>query len=120
MSLAVTPSGSVPSKLDAQALGLALHHGLRGEHVLELRRADAEGERAHAAMGAGVAVAADQRRAGQRQAQLGADDVDDAVAVLADVEQADAELLVFSRMHFSSGAPGGKVSAVRPGVVEMA
>ena len=60
--------------------------------MAELRGADAEGERAQAAMGRGVAVAADQRRARQGQALLRPDDMDDAVAVLADVEQAHARL----------------------------
>ena len=56
----------------------------------QLGRADAEGQRAHAAVRGGVAVAADQGRAGQGQALLGTDDVDDALAVLAEVEQLDA------------------------------
>jgi hypothetical protein len=75
---------------DAQPLGLALHHGLRGDHVHQLGRADAEGERAHAAMCRGVAVAADQGRAGQGQTLLGPHDMDDALAVLAEIEQLDA------------------------------
>src|SRR5204863_503300 len=40
-----------------------LHETLRGEHVLDLRRADAEGERAEGAVGRGVGVAADDRLA---------------------------------------------------------
>ena len=79
-------------EMHAEALGLALHHGLGGERMHQLRGADAKSERTHAAMGAGVAVAADQRRAGQGERQLRADDVHDAVAILAEVEQADAVL----------------------------
>ena len=84
--------GDPALEMHAEALGLALDHGLGGERMHQLRGADAEGERAHAAMGAGVAVAADQGRAGQGERQLGPDDVHDAVAVLAEVEQADAVL----------------------------
>ena len=71
----------------AQALGLPLYHGLRGDYVDQLGRADAEGQRAHAAVSGRMAVAADQRGAGQGQALLGAHDVDDALSVLAEVEQ---------------------------------
>src|SRR3546814_6948689 len=52
---------------------------LRREHMLDLARPDAEGERADSAMARGVAVAADDRRAGQRKALFGADDMDDAL-----------------------------------------
>ena len=48
--------------------------------MLDLGRADAVRQRAEGAMRRGVAVAADDRHAGQREALLGADDVDDALA----------------------------------------
>ncbi len=54
--------------------------------MLDFRRADAVGERAERAMGAGVAVAAHQRHAGQREALLRPDDVDDALALVELVE----------------------------------
>ena len=54
--------------------------------------------RAHAAMGAGVAVAAHQQGAGQGEAQLGPHDMDDALAGLAEIEQLDAPALASSRM----------------------
>jgi hypothetical protein len=66
---------------------------LGGEDVLDLARADAEGERAEGAVGAGVGVAADDRLAGLGVAQLRADHVDDALALGVDVVEADAELL---------------------------
>ncbi len=80
-------------EIDAHRLGLLLHDGLRGEHVREFAGADAPGERAERAVGAGMAVAADQQRAGQREAEFGPDDVHDALAVLADVVDLDARLL---------------------------
>ena len=54
--------------------------------MLDLGRADAVGERAEGAMGRSVAVAADQRRAGEREALLGPDDVHDALAPVELVE----------------------------------
>ncbi len=70
------------------------HGGQRlgGEDVLDLAGADAEGQRAERAVGAGVAVAADDRHAGLGDAELRADDVDDALAGVAHGVQADAEL----------------------------
>ena len=92
MSLAVTPSGSAPSTRDAHVLGLALDQRLGGEHMLDLGGADAVGERAEGAVRRGVAVAADDGHAGQGEALLRADDVDDALAVVELVEILDAEL----------------------------
>ncbi len=77
---------------DTQALGPALHQALRRQHMRDLAGADAEGERPHAAMGTGVAVAADEERAGKAQAQLRPDDMDDTLAGLADIEQPHAML----------------------------
>ena len=80
--------------LDAHAhvLGLLLDQRLGGEHVLDLARADAMGERAEGAVGRGVAVAADDCGAGQGEALLGPDHMDDALAAVALVEILDAEL----------------------------
>ena len=50
------------------------------------------GQRAEGAVGGGVAVAADDGGAGQREALLGADHVDDALALVELVEVAHAEL----------------------------
>ena len=76
---------------DAHVLGLRLDQRLRRQHVLDLRGADAEGERAEGAVRRGVAVAADDRRARQREALLGPDDVDDALARVELVVIFDAE-----------------------------
>ena len=50
--------------------------------MLDLGGADAVGQRAEGAVRRGVAVAADDGRARQREALLGADDVDDALALV--------------------------------------
>jgi hypothetical protein len=66
---------------------------LRGQDVLDLAGADAEGEGAKGAMGRRVAVAADDGCAGEGEALLGADDVDDALALVTQAKVCDAELL---------------------------
>ena len=96
------PSGSSPSTSIRIVFGLLLHQRLRRQHVLDLARADAEGQGAEGAVRAGVAVAADDRGAGQREAQLGADDVDDALADVVHVEQLDAELRGSCRVSVST------------------
>ena len=89
-SLGVTPGAGVPSKRTQHGARPALVERLGRQHMVELGPADAESERAQAAMGAGVAVAAHQKAARQGDAELGPHDVDDALAGLVDVEQADA------------------------------
>ena len=91
-SLAVTPAGSSPSTLDGHPLRPRLRQRLGGQHVLDLARADAEGERPERAVRGGVAVAADDGHARQRAALLGPDDVDDALAGVAHRVVRDAEL----------------------------
>ena len=76
---------------DLHVLRLRLDQRLRRQHVLDLGRADAVRQRAEGAVRRGVAVAADDRRAGQREALLGADDVDDALARVELVVIFDAE-----------------------------
>ena len=61
---------------------LALQQALRGQHVLHFAGADAEGQRAERAVRGGVAVAADHRHAGLREAQFRADHVHDALPSL--------------------------------------
>ena len=60
--------------------------------MLDLARADAEGQRAERAVRRGVGVAADDRHAGLGDAELRPDDVDDALAVGAERVDGDAEL----------------------------
>ena len=91
-SLAVTPSGRSPSTRDAHVLGRLLDQRLGRQHMLDLGRADAEGQRAEGAMGRGVAVAADDGHAGLGQALLRADDVHDALADIVHGEIGNAEL----------------------------
>ena len=84
---------------DLQRLRLALQQALRREHVLDLARADAERERAERAVRRGVAVAADDRHARLREAELRPDDVDD--ALLGRVER--VERTPNSAQFFASG-----------------
>ena len=75
---------------NAHVLGLALAQGLRGQHMLDLRRADAVGQGPERAVGRGVAIAADNGHARLGAALLGPDHVDDAVADIAHGEELDA------------------------------
>jgi hypothetical protein len=77
---------------DRQGLGLVLQQRLRGQHVRDLAGADAEGQRAERAVRRGVAVAADDRVARLRDAQLRPDDVHDALPLRAQRVQLDAEV----------------------------
>ena len=82
-SLAVTPAGRSPSTVTAIHRRPQLGQRLGGQHVLDLARADAEGQRAEGAVGGGVGVAAHDGHARLGEALLGADDVDDALARVA-------------------------------------
>ena len=92
-SLAVTPVGQRAVDGHGHRLRPGLRQGLGGEDVLDLAGADAEGQRAERAVGAGVGVAADDGHAGLGQPELRADDVDDALVDVAERVQPDAELL---------------------------
>ncbi len=78
--------------VEAHVLRLGLDQRLRRQHVLDLGGADAVRERAERAVRRGVAVTADDGRAGQREALLGADDVDDALPRVELVVVLDAEM----------------------------
>ena len=67
--------------------------------MLDLGGADAVRQRAERAVRGGVAVAADDGGAGQGKALLGADDVDDALALVELVEIFDAEFPGVLRHH---------------------
>src|SRR6516164_11177876 len=67
--------------------------------MLDLRGADAKGERAHRAMRRGVAVAADDRHARLAQTLLGPDDVDDALVKAGDRKVRDPEFLDVALEH---------------------
>src|SRR6185312_16913195 len=82
------------SAVDAHehVLRLLLNQRLGGEHVLHLGSADAMRESAKSAMRRGMTVAADYGRAGEGEALLRADHVDDALAAVALVVIFDAEI----------------------------
>ena len=88
------------------AVRALLRQRLRGQHVLDLARADAEGERAEGAVRRGVRVAADDRHAGLRDAELGPDHVDDALTAVPEAVVRDAELLDVARR--ARRAAGGR------------
>ena len=77
---------------DLVRLRSALEQALGGEDHLDLARPDPEGERAERTVGRRVRVAADDRHARLGQAQLGTDDVDDALVRRAEAVERDAEL----------------------------
>ena len=77
---------------DLVRLRLALEQRLRGQHHLDFGRPDAEGERAERAMRRGVRIAAHDRHAGLRQAELRADDMDDPLAGRTQAVKGDPEL----------------------------
>ena len=83
----------------AHVLGLLLDQGLRRQHMLDFRGADAVRQRAERAVRGGVAVAADDGGAGQGKALLRADDVDDALALVELVVIFDAEFPGVLRHH---------------------
>ena len=72
--------------------GFFLDQGLRGKHMLDFRRADAMGQGTKRAMGGGVAIAANDCGAGEREALLRTDNVDDALALVEFVEILNAEV----------------------------
>ncbi len=79
--------------LDAQRVrAQPLPERLRRQDMLDLARADPKGQRPKGAVGARVAVAADDRRARQRQAQLGTDHVHNPLLPALDVVERDAKL----------------------------
>src|ERR1700691_1002624 len=86
------PGAERPVDDDAHVLGLGLDQGLRRQHMLDFRGADAMGERAERAVRRGVAVAAHDRRARQRGALLRPDDVYDDLAMVDLVVVFDADL----------------------------
>ena len=129
MSLAETPGRSRAIHADLKGLRFPLQQALRGQHVLHFAGADAEGQRAERAMRGRVAVAADHRHAGLRQAQLRPDHVDDALAVAVHAQAADAEfgavglelreLLGGDLIHDGQRAVGGRNAVIGRGDGEI-
>ena len=84
------PERQVPVDPDAHVAGQPVDERLRGQHMLDLGRADAEAEGTQGTIGGRVAVAADDHHAGPDHAVLGRDDVLDALQGVVGVEQRDA------------------------------
>jgi len=78
---------------DPHVLRLVLHEALRGEYVLDLRGADAEGERTERPVRRCMRIAADDGHTGQRRTLLRADYVNDALPRVPHTEQLDAVFL---------------------------
>ncbi len=76
-----------------EGLRAALQQGLGGQHVLDLGGADPDCQRAERAVGRGVRVAAHDRHARLRQAQLRTDDVHDPLVRRSDAVQGNPELV---------------------------
>ncbi len=77
---------------DAEGLGARLLQALGGQNVLHFRGADAEGQRAKCAMGAGVAVAANDGHARLGKAELRTDDMHDPLFGRLNIVERNAEL----------------------------
>ena len=90
---------------DGHGLERPQRQRLRGEHVLDLGRADAERERAERAVRRGVTVTAHHRHPGLRQAELRPDDVHDALFDVTHRVQPDPELraVLAERVHLRLG-----------------
>ena len=104
MSLAEQPKPSVPDTSICMFFAGRCSSVWVAMHVLDLRRADAEGQRAQRAMGRGVAVAAHERGARQRQAKLRPDDVHDALPHIEDRDIRHPELddVLLQRLHLDA------------------
>ena len=91
--------------VDRQCLRATLQQALRGQHMTDFRRADAEGQRTECAMRCRVAVTTDNRLAGLGGAEFRTDDVHDAALSAGHVEQLDAELaaVVFELLDLLGG-----------------
>ena len=105
MSLAVTPSCSAPSTRTRMFFAFRWISVCVASTCSTSRGADAVRQRAEGAMRRGVAVAADDGRAGQREALLGADDMHDALAAVELVVIFDAE---FARVLGRASPPGAR------------
>lgn len=93
---------------DRHPLRPALWQCLSGEHVLYFARADAEGESAERPVCCGVAVAADDRRSGKCSALFRADDMHDALPLVAhrivnDAKFVGVDAVVFQPVLQKSG-----------------
>ena len=102
--MALTPGRQFAVDVDRHRLERPQRQRLGGEHVLDLRGADAHRQRAEGAVGGGVAVAADDRHARLGQPELRADDVHDALLDVAHRVQPDAEFGAVAPQRLDLGA----------------
>ena len=79
--------------LDAHVLASAGQEGLCGENVLDFTCSDTESEGAKGTMCGGVAVTADNGCSGKSETLLGANDVNNTLALVAHAEVGEAEIL---------------------------
>ena len=93
-----------------------LQQGLRGQHMLHFGRTDSERQRTERAVRGGVRIAADHGQTGQRDAQLGADDVHDPLTVVAQIKQVYAEVLAIFAQGLHLGPGRGAQPPGRRGV----
>ena len=77
-------------KANAHALWFFLRQGLCGEHMAQFGCANAKGQGAKPAIGAGMAIAAHHGGAGQHNAKLRPHHMHNAIAILAKIEKPDA------------------------------
>mmetsp|Transcript_15577 Transcript_15577/g.49249 ORF Transcript_15577/g.49249 Transcript_15577/m.49249 type:complete len:529 (-) Transcript_15577:350-1936(-) len=89
--LRVHAVGKLAAHLDAHVLLVLHHERLRRKHVLNFRGANAKRERTESPVRGGVAVAAHEGGARQREALLRPDDVDDALPVVVHAEEREPE-----------------------------
>src|SRR5882672_1570242 len=76
--------------VDGKCAGPPLGQALGGQHQLDLRGADAESERAERAVRRGVRVTTDDHHSRLGEAELGADDVHDALTPAPDLVEGDS------------------------------
>lgn len=85
---------------DAHPLWPGLHQRLCGKHVFYFAGADAKSERTECAVCCGVAVAANNGHAWKRAALLGADDMHDALLLVAHWVERDVEFFCIGAHYF--------------------
>src|SRR5699024_1805032 len=100
-SLAVTPGRSSPVTVTAMVL-----NGRRAHHVLALRGADPQRERAERPVGRGVRITPHHGHARLRQAELRAHHVDAALLQIAHRIQPDTELLTVAAQRLDLDTRG--------------
>ena len=94
-----------PVHRNPHVFGRFLQQGLGGQHMLHLGGADPEGQCAKSAVGRGMAVAADNRHAGQGKALFGADHMHDALTniVHGKIGHAKAAGVIGQRLDLKAG-----------------